>query len=206
MYSISFLILACSSEGSKVGLDNTAEVDMETIDVDTISSDVFKSWYRDHRTFFKAERKLNNVFVSAEFIPGQLKQFKETKKWLSDETSDYLSNEYYQFELGVKEQNVDFFKAGISNLDYQSLVTYLSFEIKKDIFLEVGSSRYPCKFSVFERSFGIKKNATLNLVFQKVTKKGDRRIVYKDKILNLGILKLKVIDSTLIEALPVIKG
>lgn len=165
-------------------------------------TDLF-NWYKSNIKDFSTEKTVEFLRVNSRYIPSSIIQFKETGEIDSSSTIDYSKFEYFTLELSILDSKVDFLKSGQSYYKYQELVDYLSYKIKSDIQLNVGDTIINCKNVVFERSFGIKPSATLNLIFDAVSKKGARKIVYNDKIFNLGIIKLKVVEEDFINSIPI---
>ena len=197
-----FVGFSCS-DNVAINKQDRSDSILETSFEIALDSKGFLEWYSDNQMNFIKKREFDGVFVEGKFIPYQIEYLLHggDDKGLKD----YQEYEYYTLSIGLKDSKKDFLKSGYSQLDYQSLVEYLSFKIQDDITLEVGKEILECKFSVFERSFGVKPSATLNLGFKTSDSKEARKLVYRDRIMSLGIVKLQVTDGSLIEKIPSIK-
>lgn len=183
-----FLLFSCeSSQKTRLILDSESQL---------------VSWYKENKKLLVREKQLNFINIKGQFIPNQIVELREKGEINLVFEKEYSRFEYYQVEFSLPESNVNFLKSGISNLGYQELVDYLSYKIVNDFTLNINDSVVACKNVVFERSFGIKPSVTLNLVFDSIEKFGTRQLVYKDRIFNEGIIKLKIVDSKVLREIP----
>lgn len=196
-----FLGCSCSSSNSSISDDGLNTL----LEVDTVGVDEFKAFLIDNHSAFEAEKVLEKLNLSARFVPCQYSQLRELDTIDSQLSSEYCSNESYVFQIGLNKGKTDFLKSGLANLDHKELVDYLSFKIESDFTLQVNNKIYKCISCVFERSYGISPKVTLNLSFQKPVSAGSRTLVYNDKILEAGIVKIKVVDSEMIQSIPFVK-
>jgi len=99
--------------------------------------------------------------------------------------------DYFNFRITpTKNQQSILLTAASDEQSYYQLVDYLSFQLKNDLYLD-NQDTLRCKLFQFARSFDIAPYVDFALGFEK-RKNSDRLFVYEDKILNTGVIKMKI--------------
>lgn len=137
------------------------------------------------------------------------KKFDKDKEELKD-------MQYYTFSIAPKNGKTEMLRSNLNyGEEYYQRVQYFSFHLKDDLYLIDGNDSLPCLLCHFERSYDLTPNNKFLLAFplsKKETSKrengnkyaSDKTLIYQDKLLNTGIVKLEVTKNA-IDNIPSVK-
>lgn len=148
-------------------------------------------------------------FTTKECLAYQeLKDEEYTKEKFAETTKHYEGMTYFNFKIEVEEGAGELLKYKLASpQQYNSRITYMSFEMQKDICLVQGKDTlYPGLYH-FERIFSIAPYATVLMAFdnKKFNTDEEFTIVYNDRLFNKGLIKYNYSSKQLID-LPNISG
>jgi len=144
--------------------------------------------------------------------------FKDTEEWqayvndpkngfiVSEETSDLRFD--LKFEPAISNEEIPQFtvhlrisrKDGGSVLDYKTNSKqealgregYLSFELKKDVYIDENGHANPAIFHHYERNYGLKPTIDIFFNFMQMSPKDDVYFTYRDELFGQGLIRIKL--------------
>ena len=134
-------------------------------------------------------------------IIKEKKDDKLKKEDLQTEKSEIEDLQYFTFKIGLKANSGDLLKYNLTKVnDYYARVEYFSFAMQNDLKLLDGNDTLNCILHHFERTFGLAPYCNFVLGFKLsenspgkiVTHFSDKTLIYNDRVLGIGPIKLTV--------------
>ncbi len=174
-----------------------------------ISSSEYIKWVENEGNGLNVSKRYGNYNIMAQYKPipyqalRQSKIAKPSKNKFKNQLKELEGLDYFNLVISLNTNTGDVLKEQIeSEQDYYNRIKYFSFDIQKDLSLTDGSGKTkPCVFSHFERNYGLASSITILMAFEADNQETDKTILYKDKVLGLGTVKL-LISKSAIEQIP----
>lgn len=124
-----------------------------------------------------------------------IKEFQESemsslsKAEIDKKIAEFGKMDYYSFRIANDAFGDEILKYNLeSEEEYASRIEYFSFKMQNDFTLVCGKDTILPSLFHFERVFGLAPHATFILAFENNGCKGDKRLLFDDKIFNKGLL------------------
>lgn len=161
-------------------------------------------WVEEPDHGLRVEKTLGSYKFIAQYKPLEyIIAMEERKKVLPrnlvDERKEQLADEmdYFNFQIAPTNQKANILLSTARNeQDYYELLDYMSYHLKQDFYLLDGRDTLPCQLYQFARSYDMSPNLDFVLAFEKRANK-DRLLVYDDKVLNTGVVKIKIAQQNI---------
>jgi len=140
-------------------------------------------------------QKVENIAFQATEVPIQyylLKSMGNVDLKKVDSTYDKNKTERVLEFTFQDENEEDLLQQKFTNLDYESSVKYMSFEMDKDFYVVTSKKdTIKCNGALFERTFKIAPNNKLLLFFSGIDPNEKIQLVYQDRLFKKGTLKFR---------------
>jgi hypothetical protein len=188
----------------------------------SLSPAAYAAWVENADNGLCTEQTAGNFTFSLQYKPLEYvallnkRSYTIDKATLNNELSEIKDMQYYTLRINSKDGKTEMLRTGLSATDeYYRRIEYFSFHLKNDLYLVDGTDSLPCTLFHFERSYDLSPNNSFVLAFplseneiahQKQGKKytAEKTLVYNDRLLNTGIVKL-AIKKRALEHIPDIK-
>jgi hypothetical protein len=154
--------------------------------------------------------KVNGVKYTLQYQPPdylvmlELKSFSIPSKTFQEQYNRFKGIEHYVLHIDRKEMDSLAAKAKDTATIRKGMIEYLDFKIKKDIKLVEGNDTIPCGIAECESSMGMFPYYSFVLGFNTKDYSGDREIIYGNKMIGTGDIKL-VLKGKSIRKIPKLK-
>ena len=168
-------------------------------------------WIAGHKDDLCITKDIGNFKIKVEYIPVDLKILQDCKGvGLTKEKYDSMRRkldgmQYYIIRLSLKDKNFDLLQYQLKDeSDYALRVKYLSFDIQQDLKLEEEGLSSPCLLSLFERTYGLSPEVTIDAAFANTHKNCSKTFVWEDNMFNNGTINI-TFDKKLFNRIPNLK-
>ncbi|MDB5258014.1 MAG: hypothetical protein JWM14_2709 [Chitinophagaceae bacterium] len=117
---------------------------------------------------------------------------------------DYKDMHYFLLSIKNTSSETDVLKYKISTqAAYSERLKYFAFGMERDLRLVEGTDTIPCSMVLYERNYGISRQANFMIAFPVTDTSAvhDKTILFEDKIFGMGMLKFNVSKES-IDAIP----
>lgn len=210
------LLLSSCTQSDETNSEKTGQarvVEFENTNT-TMPLDRFVTWINDEENHLLKVKEISDINYQMSYTPKECLAYQElkgeeyTKEKFAETTKHYEGMTYFNLKIEVEEGAGELLKYKLTSpQQYNSRITYMSFEMQKDICLVQGKDTlYPGLYH-FERIFSIAPYATVLLAFDNEKFKTDQEftLVYNDRLFNKGFIKYNYSSKQLID-LPNISG
>lgn len=172
----------------------------------------YKQWVENPDNGLKVNKSIHNCTVELQYTPVEYLALRDliTQKRLSDtafvrEVKESEGLLYFTWKIKHNTSQGDILYSDVfAGLNYQDLVHYFSFGVKRDLQLKHGDTLLPCALHHYERSYGLAPHITMVTAFDAsaidhIT--DDLQFIFNAEPVGLGIIKLKI-DEYDIRNLP----
>lgn len=176
----------------------------------TVSKSEYKKIIEEELEDLKEEKSIGDYRFSFEYRPIEqiiLKESDETtinQTFFDEEKRKLEDLQYYTMRILPDNNTEDVLKTGLENRSgFDERLNYFSFNMQHDIYLVDKGDTLPCILFHFERTFGVTGDCSFSLAFKnKINEQtknisGSRTLVYKDKVLGCGIVKLSIKEKNI---------
>ncbi len=102
-------------------------------------------------------------------------------------------NESFYFLMKISNDNNNPLMEGlVSKEEFGSRVNYLSNDIAKDLSIIQGVDTIPCSMAHWERTYDLRKDITLNLMFRKKNNTTASKLIWNDQLISGLPVKFKL--------------
>lgn len=209
-YSALLLLVACTQQGT--GVVTTDQVN--TIRSMEIDAAAYPLWVEENSQPLMREQVIGDLTYRFTRIPAELLAVREagadaSVAEMQEALSHYSELMYFRLEIIAQNHNGELLKKDLTDpAEYNRRITYSSFEIQKDISMELSGAPLPCAVCQFERSFDVAPLATYLLAFETdeaAFNNNNVNIVFNDRLFNNGIVRFAWNKGEL-NAYPSLKG
>lgn len=180
-----------------------------------MSKSEYKRWITNNSKEMEkisAKKEFGDIEVILNYIPAEKRAIREIgsvdKPGFNEALLEARKFMVYQLRINHKE-GLDILNTESSVYkNYDSRVRYFSYDIQKQITLNIGNQHIPCSLLHFERTFGIGKELLLNLAFDASQIKllnSDPVITWDEDYFGIGKINLSVRKNE-INSIPQIKS
>lgn len=177
------------------------------IEPQELSADAYHSWYQKHSSAFESEKTINNIVYNVKLIPYEVLLLESDTIDYADYQAKVKENKgLFKIVLSIRVPGkIDPLRYKISNQEaYNMRLNYFSFDVKHDIYIEVGQQKFLCTDVMFMRSYGLKPeiemilNIPINYHIQDLS---DMTFVLNDVVFGSGLVKIKL-DTDILNNIP----
>lgn len=168
----------------------------------------FISWVDDEENGLIVKKDLGLYKFTLKYKPLEYEIIRDLKKLEVSEPeflkvkSEYEGFQYFTFSIARNDGQLDLLKADLNTeQDFTKRVEYFSFQMQQDLRLVSGKDTMNCHLFHFERTYGVSSAANFLIGFENTGSKGDKTLIFDDKILGTGRVKL-TIDSDDLAQIP----
>lgn len=175
-----------------------------------LSKPEYLQWVDDPAHGLVTQRKLGEFIYKASYHPLEYYILRNNydisnSAFLDSIKGDYKNFQYWQLEISIDSIEGDILRYKLaSEEEYYERVKYFSFDIQKDIYMDIGGKKLPCLLNHFERTYGLSPKISIMLVFEATPELDDAEnfaLVINDNAFNSGIVKL-LVKTENIENIP----
>ncbi|HXP52335.1 MAG TPA: hypothetical protein VN922_20440 [Bacteroidia bacterium] len=169
----------------------------------------YVKWVEDEQNGLKKKKEIEDIVFYAQYKPLPYIVCEEERKndlpdtTIKRRTSELKGMQYLTLKIELKQAKGELLRYGISTTDdYNSRVSYFSFDMQKDLQLVEEGDTLPCLLFNYERIYGLAPYATFSLAFAKGKNiNADKTLILFDHIFNKGLVKFYFKGKD-IEAVP----
>lgn len=183
---------------------------LSSCDKDQLSPVEYVKWVKSNKSGLITEKVVGEYAFTLSYLPVDYRLIKEVglDSIFFKETEilreELNKQDYFLFRMSNKNKTKNMLKTALSSpSEFQSRVNYFSFYSVEDFEL-VSSESLSCSFFHLERAYGLTPYDTFILSFPKSDDNKDKTVVYHDKILGVGPIKL-TINKKYIKNIPDLK-
>lgn len=204
--TLSHQVISPNEKSLEVPSEAVLPVDKDVKDRTKLNATRYRNWVKEADNGLKREKTFEEITYEVILIPSDYLVLKEfdtqdfSRKELEDLRSESRNKTHFLLRISSEISQFDLAKHDVINQDeYDVRIKYLSFEMHKDLFLEMeNGNRIPCSLSTYERSYGLSPKASFSLEFpMNESELGNCRLVYTEKIFNHGTIKFHWKQETL---------
>lgn len=169
---------------------------------EVLDSETYLNWIKKHPISWQKE--IDNFTTKLIYIPKDLKlllDFKGEYDLLNDSLiSEYDNYEFFRLTINHNQYKEDLLNYKLtSNTEATARLYYLLSDISKDIFIKSETDTTYCIDAYYERTYGLSKDISVLLSFNRNELKGDERVlVYDERMFNLGKINFKLKEEELL--------
>jgi hypothetical protein len=174
----------------------------------TLPMDQYVIWVRNTENDLSKIKEISDINYRLSYMPKEymtyleLKNEKYTKEQFQKVEKNYSDMSYFNFRIELKEGQGELLKYNLSSAQqYNDRITYMSFEMQKDIILvQNHDTIYPGLFH-FERIFEVAPYTTVMFAFdnKKFNPQNEFTVVYNDRLFKKGYIKYNYKPKQLID-------
>lgn len=174
----------------------------------------FVKWATDKENKLVRDKKISEINYQLAYLPMEsmayieLKNQDITKEKFEETKKHYEDMSYFKFRIELIGGSGELLKYNLGSAQqYNDRISYMSFQMQKDVFLVQGQDTLSPGLFEFERIFEIAPYATVMFAFDKKKFKPENgfTIVYNDRLFKKGYIKYNYRPKQLID-LPNISG
>ena len=178
----------------------------------TIEVAEYMQWIENEDNGLRVSKTVGNFEFNLQYKPLEyivlLDKRKEevSEEELNEGKREFEGLEYYTLSIGSNDKQTGMLKTKLNrSQSHDDRIAYFSYEMQKDLSLIVGVDTLPCTLFHFERTYSLKSNNNFVLAFEipdklksaSQSKALNRTLIYNDRALNTGSVKLKIAGEDL---------
>lgn len=200
---ILFLILVVIVSCEEYSLNNNSDSyfnDVKQNSKTSLQVYDYINWIENTENGLNISKDINGYIFRLQYKPYSYIALLEKGQEINDnDLCTYGKNlsglQYYTFSIRVKDIDV----SPIEYLQYpeDALVKYFSFDMERDLYLVEGKDTFSCVLFNFERTYGVNPWHNFVLGFEtneedSISFKNNKTFIFKDKIFDVGLLKMSI--------------
>lgn len=162
-----------------------------------VSSAEYEEWSRSEECTLHREREMDDIVFSVSYIPKEELALREAgenatpEEWKKALEAKGDMN-YFKLVYSLSGSNQDILKHNLyDETEYYSRTNYLAFGVDKDVYVQCGKDRIPCRLHQYTPHYGISPNAEVLFAFDKIDSTRDVTFVLEDQLFGSGILQFE---------------
>lgn len=166
---------------------------------EVIGAAEYVGWTEQEESGLVNTKTIGDVIYTVYYLPKESLALREAGEGASEEewkaaVEKKGDMQYYKLVYRVATGNQDILKHNLSGeAEYFSRTNYLAFGVDKDVYVQCGSERLPCRLHQFAPRYGIAPEAEVVFAFDDNDKeyKQNRTLVVEDQLFGGGILQFE---------------
>jgi len=182
----------------------------------------YMSWIENESNGLKTTRVSGDFKFSLQYKPLEYvvmlneRNTNMDKATMEKEMEEIKDMQYYTLKINSNDEKAEMLRTNLSETnEYYRRIEYFSFHLKNDVYLIDGTDSLPCGLFHFERGYGISPDNNFLLAFPlskkeiELRKQGkkyfeEKTLIYKDRFLNTGTVRLEIKKNAL-ENIPAVR-